>query len=217
MSIGRLAGCCGSCNDIIMPAITGTTENDASGHRPLFSEPPPRSTAPNISRRVSSNRLSKRFSALPGSADRGQVHSATLWRHSSGLEYMHALLSISVAARIRICAFFEHDAKCAFASKSAWRASNFVRRGYDDLMGQVGIAVDSGAAWRPTPEDNPVLKILQLLFATVALPFFVLSTTGPLLQSWYSRGTHGNSPYRLYALSNAGSLLGLVEPPVPIE
>lgn len=80
-----------------------------------------------------------------------------------------------------------------------------------------GSPLTPGTAWRPAPEDNPVLKILQLLFATVALPFFVLSTTGPLLQSWYSRDKTSASPYKLYALSNAGSLLGLLSYPFLIE
>jgi len=80
-----------------------------------------------------------------------------------------------------------------------------------------GSPLTPGTAWRPAPEDNPVWKILELLFATVALPFFVLSTTGPLLQSWYSRGVTNNSPYRLYAVSNAGSLLGLLSYPFFIE
>jgi hypothetical protein len=74
-----------------------------------------------------------------------------------------------------------------------------------------------GVSWRPSPEDNPVTKILELLLATVALPFFVLSTTGPLLQNWYRYGRDRRSPYHLYAVSNAGSLLGLLSYPFLIE
>jgi hypothetical protein len=74
-----------------------------------------------------------------------------------------------------------------------------------------------GLDWRPQPGDNPVLKILQLLAVTVAIPFFLLSTTGPLLQNWFARTRTGNSPYRLYALSNAGSLLGLLSYPFLLE
>ena len=59
----------------------------------------------------------------------------------------------------------------------------------------------------------PTLQILLLLTATVGLPFFVLSSTGPLVQSWFSRSCPGRSPYRLYALSNFGSLLALVSYP----
>jgi hypothetical protein len=74
-----------------------------------------------------------------------------------------------------------------------------------------------GASWRPSPEDNPVAKILELLFATVALPFFVLSATGPMLQNWYRYREDRRSPYHLYAVSNAGSLLGLLSYPFLIE
>ena len=74
-----------------------------------------------------------------------------------------------------------------------------------------------GSTWKPQPGDNPVWKILQLLAVTVAVPFFLLSTTGPLLQNWFARTRTGNSPYRLYALSNAGSLLGLLSYPFLLE
>ena len=80
-----------------------------------------------------------------------------------------------------------------------------------------GSPLTPGVSWRPSPEDSPVWKILQLLLATVALPFFVLSATGPLLQNWYRYEGDGNSPYRLYAISNAGSLLGLLSYPFLIE
>jgi hypothetical protein len=80
-----------------------------------------------------------------------------------------------------------------------------------------GSPLTPGASWRPSPEDNPVWKILQLLLATVALPFFVLSATGPLLQNWYRYEGDGSSPYRLYAISNAGSLIGLLSYPFLIE
>ena len=52
---------------------------------------------------------------------------------------------------------------------------------------------------------------------TVALPYFVLSATGPLVQAWFSGSFPGRSPYRLYSLSNAGSLLALLTYPVLIE
>lgn len=72
-------------------------------------------------------------------------------------------------------------------------------------------------AWKPAPEGDPDLRILLLLAATVGLPYFLLSTTGPLLQAWYARRYQGAMPYRLYALSNAGSMFALVSYPVLIE
>lgn len=72
-------------------------------------------------------------------------------------------------------------------------------------------------AWKPAPEASPILGILGLLSFTVGLPFLVLAATGPLLQSWFARVHPGASPYRLYALSNLGSLLGLLSYPFAIE
>lgn len=72
-------------------------------------------------------------------------------------------------------------------------------------------------AWKPAEGDIPSLAILGLLLFTIGLPFLVLSSTGPLLQSWYARCFPGASPYRLYALSNLGSLLGLLSYPFGLE
>jgi hypothetical protein len=74
-----------------------------------------------------------------------------------------------------------------------------------------------GAAWRPSAGESPLMSILLIVLACVGLPFFALSTTGPLLQAWFHRAARGSSPYRLYALSNAGSLLALVSYPFLIE
>lgn len=72
-------------------------------------------------------------------------------------------------------------------------------------------------AWRPDPTQSPIVAIALLLGATIGLPFLVLAATGPLLQSWFARTCPGTSPYRLYALSNLGSLLGLGTYPFAIE
>lgn len=80
-----------------------------------------------------------------------------------------------------------------------------------------GSPITPGADWKPQTGDNPVWKILELLSITVGLPFFLLSTTGPLLQKWLSRITSGGAPYRFYALSNAGSLIGLLSYPFLFE
>jgi hypothetical protein len=71
--------------------------------------------------------------------------------------------------------------------------------------------------WKPTGAGDPLLRILGLLAATVGLPYFLLSSTSPLLQSWYSRSTGGSMPYRFFALSNAGSMAGLLTYPILIE
>ena len=74
-----------------------------------------------------------------------------------------------------------------------------------------------GAGWKPQPGAHPTWEIVRLLGASVGLPFFLLATTAPLVQSWYARVEPEGSPYRLYALSNAGSLLALVSYPFAVE
>jgi SAM-dependent methyltransferase len=74
-----------------------------------------------------------------------------------------------------------------------------------------------GMSLKPGGQENPVPAILAVLAATVGLPFFALSATAPLLQAWFSRASPGRSPYRLYALSNAGSLLALLSYPFLVE
>jgi hypothetical protein len=73
------------------------------------------------------------------------------------------------------------------------------------------------ASWRPRSGVSPVWQIAKVLLATVGLPAVVLAATSPLLQYWQSRETDGGSPYRLYALSNLGSLVGLLTFPFVVE
>ena len=73
------------------------------------------------------------------------------------------------------------------------------------------------ASWKPAGPENPTWRILGLLMTCVGLPYFILSSTGPLLQAWFSRTSPGESPYRLYALSNLGSVAGLVSYPFLVE
>ncbi len=62
---------------------------------------------------------------------------------------------------------------------------------------------------KPTGTEDPTVRILLLLTICVGLPYGVLSTTGPLIQAWFSRAYPGQSPYRLFSLSNLGSLIAL--------
>lgn len=79
------------------------------------------------------------------------------------------------------------------------------------------LPITPAEAWKPDPGGNPTLQILGLLAMSLGLPYFVLSATGPLLQHWFSRTHPGVSPYRLYALSNVGSLLALISFPFFFE
>ena len=70
------------------------------------------------------------------------------------------------------------------------------------------------AAWKPTGNEDPAWRILGLLAVTIGLPYFLLSTTSPLMQAWFAWRFHHAAPYRLFALSNLASLLALLFYPV---
>ncbi|PYP90422.1 MAG: hypothetical protein DMG65_11965 [Candidatus Angelobacter sp. Gp1-AA117] len=74
---------------------------------------------------------------------------------------------------------------------------------------------------RATPA-HPIVSVLWLLTTLVGLPFLALSATSPLLQAWYARELAASSnksgqPYRLFALSNFGSMLALIIYPWLVE
>jgi len=64
--------------------------------------------------------------------------------------------------------------------------------------------------------DYPSWQILKLLAVTIGIPYFILSSTSPLLQAWYAR-RKGKAPYRLYALSNLASMAALLTYPALLE
>ena len=72
-------------------------------------------------------------------------------------------------------------------------------------------------AFRVIGGADPTPRILLLLAATVGLPYTLLSATSPLLQAWFVRARRGAIPYRLFALSNFGSLLALLSYPALVE
>lgn len=85
-----------------------------------------------------------------------------------------------------------------------------------------GAPVPVAASILPDDQDSSFLVFVQLAAVVgiaVGVPFFVLSTTSPLLQRWFAATGHhaARDPYFLYAASNAGSLLGLVAYPLVIE
>jgi len=80
-----------------------------------------------------------------------------------------------------------------------------------------GSPITPDADWRPRGSESPEWHILGILAAAVGLPYFTLSTSSPLMQAWYSGHQPNRHSYRLYALSNAGSLLGLVTFPFVVE
>ncbi len=88
------------------------------------------------------------------------------------------------------------------------------------LVSCLTLPIVPGAFWKPVHDSAPALRILGLLAATVGLPYFLLSSSAPLLQCWLSDETRSSQPhaiYRLFALSNFGSLIGLLSYPFAIE
>lgn len=77
------------------------------------------------------------------------------------------------------------------------------------------LAPDAG--WKPSSASDPASLLLAMLAVTVGLPYFLLSSTGPLLQHWFAGERPGRVPYRLFALSNLGSMLGLLSFPLAFE
>ncbi|MCT7950345.1 fused MFS/spermidine synthase [Ancylothrix sp. C2] len=73
--------------------------------------------------------------------------------------------------------------------------------------------------WLPPQNANPIFWLLALLLVSVGLPFFVISTTAPLMQKWFASTPNSsqNDPYFLYSASNLGSMLGLLFYPIFIE
>jgi hypothetical protein len=86
------------------------------------------------------------------------------------------------------------------------------------LLGSlVSLPIIPDESWKPSGEESPLGHILSLLVNTIGIPYFLLSATGPLLQSWFARTFPGRSPFRLYSLSNVGSLLALISYPFVVE
>ena len=79
------------------------------------------------------------------------------------------------------------------------------------------LPIEPSTAWKPTGSESPTVFLLWMLVAHVGLPYFVLSSTGPLIQAWLSYQDESDRVYRLYALSNAGSLAALLSYPFLVE
>jgi hypothetical protein len=89
------------------------------------------------------------------------------------------------------------------------------------IMGFLGHAwstpITPGTGWGLQSDSDPTWAVASFLLGAIGLPFFLLSATSPLLQHWFAKVAPGSSPYRLYALSNVGSLLGLASYPLLVE
>jgi hypothetical protein len=94
------------------------------------------------------------------------------------------------------------------------------------LISLAFLPITANSNLKPLDADNPIGKILLLLLVTIGMPYFLLSTTGPLVQAWFSKANSRNTVnerdqskkvYRLYALSNVASMLALIAYPPLIE
>jgi spermidine synthase len=84
------------------------------------------------------------------------------------------------------------------------------------VLSLVTLPIFPAEFWKPQGDENPLLMILGLLTGTIGLPFFLLSATNPLVQSWLAR-SQSKAPYQLFALSNFGSMLALLSYPLVVE
>ncbi|MGE4550521.1 MAG: hypothetical protein AAEJ57_03960, partial [Opitutales bacterium] len=85
------------------------------------------------------------------------------------------------------------------------------------LLAVITLPITPTESLKPTGGESPTAQILLLLTVSIGLPYLVLSATGPLIQAWFARARPGQSPYRLYALSNVGSLIALLGFPFLME
>jgi len=85
------------------------------------------------------------------------------------------------------------------------------------LMLGLGLSLQSGMVWNSAGTHHPIIGILTALGRSIGIPYLVLATTTPLIQSWYASGHEKVLPYRLFALSNLASIVGLLAYPVLVE
>ena len=102
------------------------------------------------------------------------------------------------------------------ATRLKWRAQAVLHQ-ILLLLALILLPITPVEALKPTNADAPIARILLILVISVGVPYLLLSATAPLLQRWFAELHPGRSPYRLYALSNLGSMLGLVSYPFLVE
>ncbi len=85
------------------------------------------------------------------------------------------------------------------------------------LAAALTLPITPSAAFKPTDATDPSARILLLLLVSVGAPYLLLASGAPLVQRWYARARPSASPYRLYSLSNIGSLLALLSYPLVFE
>ncbi len=85
------------------------------------------------------------------------------------------------------------------------------------VAGALSLPILPSVRWKPDATAHPALWVLGALATSVGLPYVLIATTSPLVQSWYARAFAHRSPYRLFALSNLTSMLALLCYPTLLE
>ncbi len=87
------------------------------------------------------------------------------------------------------------------------------------LIPLVSLPIGLAAGWTPDVSNLAGLWLIAMMAASIGLPFFAISTTAPVLQSWFAQSEHKDAanPYFLFAASNLGSILALFSYPFVIE
>ena len=121
-----------------------------------------------------------------------------------------------------LCLVFFQSLLTAGYAYSDWTTRLPARRQAALHIGLLALSLFSlpivvGDRWQPAGGEEPSWRILALLGATIGLPYFLLSTSTPLVQTWFARRFPGRTVYRLFALSNLASLVALVGYPFAIE
>ena len=101
-------------------------------------------------------------------------------------------------------------------SRLSWRAQAILH-GVLLALALLVLPIAPAEALKPLDPGAPVGRIFLILTLSVGVPFFLLAATAPLLQRWFAHLYPDKSPYRLYALSNFGSLLALLSYPFIVE
>ncbi len=112
---------------------------------------------------------------------------------------------------------YAHALRSFLSPKASWIVHSVVA-----CLILISLPIVPADSLKPDGTENLTLAVLKVLSLSVGAPFFLLSATGPLIQAWQSTSHttedgESQSPYRLYALSNVGSLLALVSYPFLFE
>lgn len=112
---------------------------------------------------------------------------------------------------------YAHALRSRLTPKTAWLIHSLVILAAAILLQVMHPTAEAAAVLEQTFRGEMTLSIVFVLTQTIGLPFLVLSTTGPLVQAWQSTSHSNKSPFRLYALSNLGSVLALASYPFFVE